>query len=170
MIKNKISDSQKAAQKRYDQKTKMVSIKYNLSEMEEYKQLKSYLEKTDQSMNGFVKGLIRDYFETGEGKNFETSIENKLHNKNKYKVFENIDIDDLQIFSEYFSRMFTLRLLSKYEILLENSVNNSRENYEIKLLIFMDELEKRAKQGEFDELDGIEKWHIIGDELEQLFE
>lgn len=45
MIKNKISDSQKAAQKRYDQKTKMVSIKYNLSEMEEYKQLKSYLEK-----------------------------------------------------------------------------------------------------------------------------
>lgn len=121
-------------------------------------------------MNGFVKGLIRDYFETGEGKNFETSIENKLHNKNKYKVFENIDIDDLRTFSEYFSRMFTLRLLSKYEILLENSVNNSRENYEIKLLIFMDELEKRAKQGEFDELDGIEKWHIIGDELEQLFE
>ena len=34
----------------------------------------------------------------------------------------------------------------------------------------MDELEKRAKQGEFDELDGIEKWHIVGDELEQLFE
>lgn len=82
----------------------------------------------------------------------------------------NIVADDLRTFSEYFSRMFTLRLLSKYEILLENSVNNSRENYEIKLLIFMDELEKRAKQGEFDELDGIEKWHIIGDELEQLFE
>ena len=62
MSEKKISDSQKAAQKRYDQKTKMVSVKYTLSEMEDYIQLKEYLEKTNQSMNGFIKGMVKSYY------------------------------------------------------------------------------------------------------------
>ncbi len=50
-VKKTISNAQKAAQKKYDQKTKMVSIKYTLSEMSEYQRLKNYIDRTGQSMN-----------------------------------------------------------------------------------------------------------------------
>ena len=40
-IRNIVSESQKAAQKKYDQKTKMVSIKYTPLDMNEYQRLKN---------------------------------------------------------------------------------------------------------------------------------
>ena len=64
-IRNIVSESQKAAQKKYDQKTKMVSIKYTPSDMNEYQRLKNYLDSTGQSTNGFIKKLINDFFSPG---------------------------------------------------------------------------------------------------------
>ena len=64
--KKTISNAQKAAQKKYDQKTKMVSIKYTLSEISEYRRLKNYINRTGQSTNKFIKTLINNFFESGQ--------------------------------------------------------------------------------------------------------
>ena len=55
--------TQKDYQKKYDKKTKIVSIKYVLSDMDDYNRLMDYLEKTGKSANSFIKELINDFFE-----------------------------------------------------------------------------------------------------------
>lgn len=55
--------TQKDYQKKYDKKTKMVSVKYVLSDMKDYIRLKEYLDRTGQTANGFIKDLINDFFE-----------------------------------------------------------------------------------------------------------
>lgn len=168
MNEKKISDSQKAAQKRYDQKTKMVSVKYTLSEMEEYTQLKEYLEKTNQSMNGFVKALIRTYFESGKGTIYERPLEKKLHNTRTYHNYKNITIDDVQPLIDYFGKTQTQILLSQYERIFEDAVLAEREEYETKLLIWMEDVMKRVEQGEFEDMKRNEKYHKLKDELIEL--
>lgn len=54
---------QKEYQKNYDKKTKMISAKYALHEMDDYNRLMNYLERTGKSANGFIKELINDFFE-----------------------------------------------------------------------------------------------------------
>lgn len=54
---------QKEYQKNYDKKTKMISVKYALHEMDDYDRLMNYLERTGKSANGFIKELINDFFE-----------------------------------------------------------------------------------------------------------
>lgn len=56
-------ERQREYQRKYDKKTKMISVKYILSDMREYDRLKEYLEKTGQSANSFIKSLINDFFE-----------------------------------------------------------------------------------------------------------
>lgn len=55
--------TQKDYQKKYDKKTKIVSVKYVLSDMKDYIRLKEYLDKTGQTANSFIKDLINDFFE-----------------------------------------------------------------------------------------------------------
>lgn len=54
---------QKEYQQKYDKKTKMISIKYVLSEMDDYDRLMQYLKKTGKTRNAFIKELINDFFE-----------------------------------------------------------------------------------------------------------
>ena len=54
---------QREYQKKYDKKTKMISVKYVLSDMKDYERLMKYLENTGKSANGFIKELINDFFE-----------------------------------------------------------------------------------------------------------
>ena len=165
MSEKKISHSQKAAQKRYDQKTKMVSVKYTLSEMEDYIQLKEYLGKTNQSMNGFIKGLIKSYFASGKGTIYERPLENKLHDTRTYDNYKNITWDDIQPLIDRLGKLQTQVLLSRYERIFEDAVIAKREEYETKMLIWIEEVVKRADQGEFNDMDGIEKYHILRAEL-----
>ncbi len=168
MSDSKVSDSQKQAQKRYDKKIKMVSVKYTLSEMEEYVQLKEYLKKTNQSMNGFVKALIRAYFESGKGTIYERPLEKKLHNTKTYYNYKNITIDDVQPLIDYFGKTQTQALLFKYERIFEDAVLAEREEYEVKLLIWMEGVMKRVEQGEFEDMKQIEKYYKLKDELIEL--
>lgn len=168
MSESKVSDSQKQAQKRYDKKIKMVSVKYTLSEMEEYTQLKEYLEKTNQSMNGFVKGLIRSYFASGQGTIYKRPLEKKLHNTRTYHNYKNITIDDVQPLIDYFGKTQTQILLSQYERIFEDAVLAEREEYETKLLIWMEDVMKRVEQGKFEDMKRNEKYHKLKDELIEL--
>lgn len=168
MSESKVSDSQKQAQKRYDKKIKMVSVKYTLSEMEEYTQLKEYLEKTNQSMNGFVKALIRAYFASRQDTIYERPLEKKLHNTRTYHNYKNITIDDVQPLIDYFGETQTRALLFKYEKIFKDAVLAEREEYEAKLLIWMEGVMKRVEQGEFENMERNEKYHKLKDELIEL--
>lgn len=55
--------TQKDYQKKYDKKTRIVSVRYVLSDMEDYMRLKEYLARTGQTANSFIKDLINDFFE-----------------------------------------------------------------------------------------------------------
>lgn len=169
MSESKISDSQREAQRRYDQKTKMVSVKYTLSELEEYMQLKEYLEKTNQSMNGFVKKLIRSYFVSGKGEIYERPLEEKLHRTQTYHKYKNISIDDVQPLIDCLGKTVTQILLSRYEIIFEEMVKSEREEYETKLLIWIEEVVRREEHGEFADMRKAEKYNILKNELSALF-
>ena len=54
---------QKEYQRNYDKKTKMISVKYALHEMDDYDRFMNYLERTGKSANGFIKELINNFFE-----------------------------------------------------------------------------------------------------------
>ena len=56
-------ERQRGYQKKYDKKTKMISVKYVKHDMDDYNRLKKYLEQTGKSANGFIKELINDFFE-----------------------------------------------------------------------------------------------------------
>ena len=56
-------EKQREYQKNYDKKTKMISVKYALCDMDDYNRLMKYLEVTGKSVNGFIKELINDFFE-----------------------------------------------------------------------------------------------------------
>ena len=62
----KVSEAQKGYQKKYDQKTKMVSVKYTPADMADYERMAAYLERTEQSTNSFIKKLVNAFFENGE--------------------------------------------------------------------------------------------------------
>ena len=83
-VKKTISNAQKAAQKKYDQKTKMISIKYTPSDMNEYQRLKNYLDKTGQSTNKFIKNLINNFFESGQDQIFyERKVKSPIEERTK---------------------------------------------------------------------------------------
>lgn len=56
-------EKQREYQKSYDKKTKMISVKYALCDMDDYNRLMNYLDRTGKSANGFIKELINDFFE-----------------------------------------------------------------------------------------------------------
>lgn len=58
-----VDDRQKEYQRKYDEKTKTISVKYALCDMSDYDRLKRYLAQTGKSANGFIKELINDFFE-----------------------------------------------------------------------------------------------------------
>lgn len=61
-----VDDRQKEYQRKYDEKTKTISVKYALCDMSDYDRLKRYLAQTGKSANGFIKELINDFFEHDE--------------------------------------------------------------------------------------------------------
>lgn len=56
-------ERQRGYQKKYDKKTKTISVKFALCDMEDYDRMMKYIDKTGKSVNGFVKELINDFFE-----------------------------------------------------------------------------------------------------------
>lgn len=117
-IRNTISDAQKAAQKKYDQKTKTVSIKYTPANMEDYKRLKTYLDRTGKSTNKFIKELINDFFESGQN---QKSVENKMitplqkkrRKQEEYYPYYYVSSDGIQFFYDKFGENIADNLLDE---------------------------------------------------------
>lgn len=65
--KGRTALEQKDYQRKYDKKTKIVSAKYVLSDMQDYDRLMDYLKRTGQTANSFIKRLVNGFFEKGYG-------------------------------------------------------------------------------------------------------
>ena len=52
--------TQKDYQKKYDEKTQSVTIKYTPADMSDYDRMMKYLEKTGKSRSSFIKELINE--------------------------------------------------------------------------------------------------------------
>ena len=58
--------TQKDYQKKYDEKTQSVTIKYTPADMSDYNRMMRHLESTGKSRSSFIKELINDFFEKNE--------------------------------------------------------------------------------------------------------
>ncbi len=168
-IKNTVSDAQKAAQKKYDQKTKMVSIKYTPADMDDYERLKVYLDKTGKSTNGFIKDLVNDFFDSGKGEIYENAIEKRLHSIQAYYNFVNISMDNIKPFLEYFDELITNRILMEYSRILKDAMINQRTDCEIKLNNWLDDVLKNIEKGDFDDKTKGERYIILKNSLRMFF-
>lgn len=118
-IKKTLSVTQKTAQKNYDKKTKMVSIKYNLSDMDEYRRLKNYLADTGQSANGFIKALINNFFESEQDIKkvdniYQNPLEKKRNIKEEYYPCSWIEAESIQFFLDKFGQKLTDEIINEY--------------------------------------------------------
>lgn len=55
--------TQKDYQKKYDEKTQSVTIKYTPADMPDFDRMMKYLDRTGKSRSSFIKELINDFFE-----------------------------------------------------------------------------------------------------------
>lgn len=169
-IKNNVSDAQKAAQKKYDQKTKVVSIKYTPADMEDYERLKIYLEKTGKSKNGFIKELVNNFFDSGEGEIYETVVEKRLHSTQSYYNYVNVSMDSIKPLLEFFGELITGRILVEYNKILKNAMINKRTDCEKKLNNWLDDVLKNIEEGEFDGKSKGERYMILKNSLQKFLE
>lgn len=164
-IKNTVSDAQKVAQKKYDQKTKTVSIKYTPADMEDYERLKSYIDETGKSINGFIKKLVNDFFDSGNGEIYKTVIEKRLHSTQSYYNYVNIKMDKVQPLSDYFGELIVRMMLREYDRILKDSMVNKRADCEMKLSNWLDDVLKSIENGDFEGKTKGERHKILIDSL-----
>lgn len=160
-IKNTISDAQKAAQKKYDQKTKMVSIKYTPTDMKDYERLKTYLDKTGKSTNKFIKELVNNFFDSEKGEIYENVIEKGLHSTQSYYNYVNIKMDKIKPLSDYFGEIIIRSILREYESILKDAMVNQRTNCEVQLDNWLKDVLKRMENGDFSGKTKIERNKIL---------
>lgn len=153
-IRNIVSESQKAAQKKYDQKTKMVSIKYTPSDMNEYQRLKNYLDSTGQSTNGFIKKLINDFFESGQDKNNAQNIpkdpvQEKRRIKEEYYPCSWIDAESIQFFYDRFGQKAMDEVIKEYLDIVNFDVEDILEGKGCGFDEWVSDIKDRINDNEF---------------------
>lgn len=166
--KNRVSPSQKKAQKKYDQKTKMVSIKYTLHDMNDFKRLKEYLDRTNQSANGFIKQLIKNFFAEGQDKK-ENRISNSVLEKREQQVdicpFVYIDEESIQILYDILGKDLAPRFLNEYYELIQTDIEDILEDNGYTFDEWITRIEKEITCGEleYSTLDNLYK--VMFDDL-----
>lgn len=153
-IRNIVSESQKAAQKKYDQKTKMVSIKYTPSDMNEYQRLKNYLDSTGQSTNGFIKKLINDFFESGQDKNNAQNIpkdpvQEKRRIKEEYYPCSWIDAESIQFIYDKFGQKAMDEVIKEYLDIVNFDVEDILEGKGCGFDEWVSDIKDRINDNEF---------------------
>lgn len=133
--------TQKDYQKKYDEKTQSVTIKYTPADMSDYDRMMKYLEKTGKSRSSFIKNLINEFFENQTYYKYEKKIAEYYNSRN---------VDE-----EYIEKLKRLIGNAKYNIVMDvvsNNIQNELESvFEEHGAIFekwIDQLEDDIKCGD----------------------
>lgn len=127
----KVSETQKAAQKRYDKKTKMVSLKYTPKDIDQYERLQKYLKESNESANGFIKNLIMDFLsqdETNRDMVYKIAKKNKTTDSDICYPFKGIKEQNIQYLYEHFDRGYVNEMLEKYKHRTINKIQEENAN------------------------------------------
>lgn len=84
-------------------------------------------------------------------------------------ISKNISIDDVQPLIDCLGESVTRILLSRYESVFKEMVISEREDYETKLLVWIEGVVRKEEHGEFDDMRKAEKYNILKNELSALF-
>ena len=120
----KVSEAQKGYQKKYDQKTKMVSVKYTPADMADYERMTAYLERTGQSTNSFIKSLVNAFFENGESTKRTASFEEEFYDRCVSWISE----IDMEVLKTTFDEEQCNFILKSYVKLQEENLDSVLEN------------------------------------------
>lgn len=153
-IKNTVSDAQKAAQKKYDQKTKTVSIKYTPADMEDYKRLKMYLDRIGKSTNGFIKELVNNFFESGQNQKpvkdkVITPLQKKRIKQEEYYPYYYVSGEGIQFFYDKFEKSIADNILDEFECIVKSGIEEVLESKGDGLDEWVSEIEERINDGEY---------------------
>lgn len=160
---------QKEYQKNYDKKTKRISVKYALHEMDDYDRLMNYLESTGQSANGFIKELVKDFF--SNGRSYYGLHPAKECERMEFFKFDYIDDD-------YFERLKNILGgdEEKYNVVLDYYsdciISELESTFEEKAIAFeewVDTFEENVNSKEINiKVSGREFWKLIDRSMEEV--
>lgn len=108
--------TQKDYQKKYDEKTQSVTIKYTPADMPDYDRMMKYLEKIGKSRSSFIKNLINEFFE------------NQIYYKYEKKIAEYYNSRNVS--EEYIEKLKRLIGNEKYKIVMDVVSNNIKDELE----------------------------------------
>ena len=144
--------TQKDYQKKYDEKTQSVTIKYTPADMSDYDRMMKYLEETGKSRSSFIKELINNFFE----KNEETVIG---------KYYQRYNVDD-----EHLQKLKYLLGNEKYEITMNvhadiilSDLSETFEEYGLEFEEWIERLEEDIECGDIN-------INVTDDEFEHIVE
>lgn len=140
--------TQRDYQRKYDAKTKTLSVKYVISDMKDCDRLMEYLDRTGQSVNGFIKMLINGFFDKG-------------YDKRKYPIPKEAEKGEYYKFDyisdEYFEKLKKVLCNNedKYNAILDHYASNIKSELEYALEEkaigfeeWVDEFEESVNSGE----------------------
>lgn len=138
MEQRKLTEAQKKAQKKYDEKTKNVSLKFTPKTMKLYDQLKEYTDRNGKTINGFIKELIVDFFENDRKQIKKTPVKEPIP-KNLDDMYSTyycsyIDDESIQVLNDTYGSAVTEKILHElYESLegeLEEVLERCSDDFE----------------------------------------
>lgn len=100
---NKVTKlTQRDYQKKYDEKTQSITIKYTPADMKDYDRLMKYLERTGKSRSSFIKEQINEFFE---------NLHYEVRERKIAEYYQDYNVDD-----EYLEKLKQMLGEEKYNI------------------------------------------------------
>ena len=162
--------TQKDYQKKYDKKTKMVSVKYVLSDMSDHDRLMDYLKRTDQTANSFIKKLINGFFEKGYDRYSSYPIP-KEYEKREYYKFDCISDENFEKLKEILrgdEEKYNM-VLDYYDSCIKDEIEYAFEDKGGEFEEWVDFFEESINNGEVDlNLSGRDFKKMIGESMSQI--
>lgn len=162
--------AQSEYQKKYDKKTKNLSFKYTLHEMEEYEQLKKHLEETGISLNTLVKNLIRNHVINKKSDSEPDADRDRTGDQGKYWIFQDFSEEVAERLYQEFDRETAHKILDIYESEMSDYIYNLTFNSSCNLEEKIEELIEKKKDGDFDNLTPRELYKLLLNEVSECIE
>ena len=135
--------TQKDYQKKYDEKTQSVTIKYTPADMSDYDRMMKYLEKTGKSRSSFIKELINDFFENEKYEITESRI------AEYYKIY-NVDGELLDKLKAVVGEEKYNIILDVFKTFVENELYDAYIDKGDDIDFWIDDFIDEIKNGEVD--------------------